>query len=218
MPADKDVTIRKRQQIDSSKKMMFISVAVAAFVLGICLVVSFFLAKQIIFHTKVIGEKQATIGTLNNNIANVKELEKNVRALEAHDGLNIVKVSERGNALQSVLDALPTEANADALGASLQRNFVGAVGGLTLESLTVDAVGEDGDEAADGSINFSLTVIGSPDKMKELLLRFERSIRVIDITSAELQAGENSLSLIIRGKAYYEPAQTVELETKVVKP
>lgn len=218
MPSEKDVTIRKRQQIDSSKKMMFLSVAAAAFVVGISLVVSFFLAKQIIFHTKVISQKQSTIGTLSSNVTNVKELEKNIRALEAHDGLNIVKVSEQGNALQSVLDALPTEANADALGASLQRNFVGAVGGLTLESLTVDAVGEEGGEVNDGSISFSLTVTGSPDKMKELLSRFERSIRVIDIASAELQAGENSLSMIIRGKAYYEPAQAVELETKVVKP
>lgn len=218
MPADKDVTIRKRQQIDSSKKTMFLSVAGVAFVVGICLVVSFFLAKQIIFHTKVISQKQSTISTLNSNISNIKELEKNIRALEAHDGLNVVKVNEQGNALQSVLDALPTEPNADALGASLQRNFVGAVGGLTLDSLTVDAANQEGGDSAEGAISFSLTVTGSPDKMKELLVRFERSIRVIDVTSAELQAGENNLSLVIRGKAYYEPAQSVELETKVVKP
>ena len=40
---NKEVAIRKRQQIDSSKKTMFIFVASAAFLAGIALVVSIFL-------------------------------------------------------------------------------------------------------------------------------------------------------------------------------
>ena len=39
---NKEVAIRKRQQIDSSKKTMFIFVASAAFLAGIALVVSIF--------------------------------------------------------------------------------------------------------------------------------------------------------------------------------
>ena len=50
MPSgEQDVAIRKRQQIDSSKKTMFIFVASAAFLAGIALVVSIFLIQQIVF-------------------------------------------------------------------------------------------------------------------------------------------------------------------------
>ena len=45
---NKEVAIRKRQQIDSSKKTMFIFVASAAFLAGIALVVSIFLVQQIV--------------------------------------------------------------------------------------------------------------------------------------------------------------------------
>ena len=62
---NKEVAIRKRQQIDSSKRTMFIAVAVVALISGIALVVSFFLVQQIIFHGKIIAEKQDTLNTIN---------------------------------------------------------------------------------------------------------------------------------------------------------
>ena len=40
---NKDVAVRKRQQIDSSRKTMFVFVAGAAFLAGIALVISIFL-------------------------------------------------------------------------------------------------------------------------------------------------------------------------------
>ena len=67
MPENKDVAIRKRQQIDSSKKTMFLFVAGAAFVSGVAIVVSFFLVRQILFHGAVVLAKQDTINTLENN-------------------------------------------------------------------------------------------------------------------------------------------------------
>ena len=54
--------------------------------------------------------------------------------------------------------------------------------------------------------------------MKELLTKFEKSIRVIDIVSAEIQAGDDNIVLNIQGRAYFEPAQVIELQSKVVKP
>lgn len=212
----KDAAIRKWQQIDASKKTMFFAVAGAAFVSGMAIVIALFLIQQITFHAKVWGAKQQTISTLRHNIDAVKELKNNVRALEANQALGLVKVKEENSPLQSVLDALPAEANADALGASLQTKFVGAVDGLSLESLTVTPSSEATD--TDTTLQFSLSVSGSPEKLKELLTRFERSIRVISISSADIQAGDGRLTMNIRGQAHYEPAQHVNLETKVVKP
>lgn len=63
---NKEVAMRKRQQIDSSKKTMFIFVASAAFLAGIALVVSIFLVQQIVFHSKILLEKQNTISRLGH--------------------------------------------------------------------------------------------------------------------------------------------------------
>ncbi len=226
MAVDKDVAIRKRQQIDSSKKTMFIFVAGAAFVVGIALVVSYFLAHQIFFHTKVIGEKYSTISQLNTNLESIKELKSKIRVLETSSALNSIKLKDDSNALQPILDALPDNANPDALGASLQNKFIGAVDGLTLEALDIHSTDSDSSNgssyntttASVPSIGFSMSVRGSADNLKKLLTMFEKSIRVIDIVSAELQANEDDLVLKIEGRAYYEPAQIVQLETKVVKP
>ena len=220
MANNNDVAMRKRQQIDSSKRTMFIAVAIAAFASGIALVVAFFLAQQIWFHGTVIAEKQSTLDTINKNLAVIDDLEGNVRALSANEALNSAKVSDESSALQVILDALPAEANSDALGASLQVRFAGTVEGLTIESLSVDTTTGDtaSSDSGGSSIGFRMSVSGTADGLKELLMKFERSIRVIELTSVEVQAGGQGLTMDVVGQAYYEPAQTVELETKVVKP
>ena len=227
---DKDVALRKRQQIDSSKRTMFIFVAVAAFVSGMALVVSFFLVQQIWFQGRVISQKQATVNTINANLKAVDGLKDNIRLLDTNEALSSVKSSDASSAVQAVLDALPTEPNADALGASLQVMFVGAIDGLTIESLSVTDPSDEGTLAASGSdsesesndpnlgIGFSMSVSGSAEQLKALLARFERSIRVIKIDSLNVEASKDSLKMDIEGRAYYQPAYDVKIDKKVIKP
>ena len=227
---DKDVALRKRQQIDSSKRTMFIFVAVAAFVSGMALVVSFFLVQQIWFQGRVISQKQATVNTINANLKAVDGLKDNIRLLDTNEALNSVKSSDDSSAVQAVLDALPTEPNADALGASLQVMFVGAIDGLTIESLSVTDPSDEGALTASGSdsepesndpnlgIGFSMSVSGSAEQLKALLARFERSIRVIKIDNLSVEASKDSLTMGIEGRAYYQPAYDVKIDKKVIKP
>lgn len=224
---NKDVAVRKRQQIDSSRKTMFVFVAGAAFLAGIALVISIFLIQQIVFHSKVIIEKQSTIFRLDKNLESVDELKKNVRVLETNSALNSVKANSENSALQTVLDALPDNPNADAFGASIKNKFVDTVEGLTLDNLSVTSPNSQGEESGDNNsesadssntLLFSLEVSGSADKLRELLTKFERSIRVIELKSFEIHTSEDKLSLTIQGVAYYEPAQKIHLEKKVVKP
>ena len=227
---DKDVALRKRQQIDSSKRTMFIFVAVAAFVSGMALVVSFFLVQQIWFQGRVISQKQATVNTINANLKAVDGLKDNIRLLDTNEALSSVKSSDDSSAVQAVLDALPTEPNADALGASLQVMFVGAIDGLTIESLSVTDPSDEGALTASGSdsepesndpnlgIGFSMSVSGSAEQLKALLARFERSIRVIKIDSLRVEASKYSLKMDIEGREYYQPAYDVKIDKKVIKP
>ena len=224
---NKDVAVHKRQQIDSSRKTMFVFVAGAAFLAGIALVISIFLIQQIVFHSKVIIEKQSTIFRLDKNLESVDELKKNVRVLETNSALNSVKANSENSALQTVLDALPDNPNADAFGASIKNKFVDTVEGLTLDNLSVTSPNSQGEKSEDNdsksadssnTLHFSLEVSGSADKLRELLTKFERSIRVIELKSFEIHTSEDKLSLTIQGVAYYEPAQKIHLEKKVVKP
>lgn len=223
----KEVAVRKRQQIDSSKQMMFIFVAGAAFLVGASAVISYFLVKQIIFHANIIAVKGGTINQIEKNIQAAEDLKGNLRVLETNEALNSVKLSENSPSLQPILDALPAEPNADALGAALQRNFIDPVGGLNISSMSIDgdiSVSEsDGDDegvsSGEAFHTFSLDVNGSLEQLQELLRRFERSIRVIQITSLEFQAGDdNQHNLKITAKVPYYQSRSVELEEKVVKP
>ena len=219
MANNKGVAIRKRQQIDSSKKTMFAFIAGAAFLAGIALVVGIFLLQQIIFHGKIIAEKQTTVSRLDKNIKSVDELKNNMRALEANTALNSVKSSEDSNALRTILDALPDRANADALGASIKNKFLDTVDGIEINSLSIDSQSEGDESAASGNtLSFSFEATADANKIKDLLTKFERSIRVIDIDSLELRINEDGrLTASVKAHAYYEPSQTVELEKKVVK-
>lgn len=218
---NKGVAIRKRQQIDSSKKTMFIFVASAAFLAGIALVISIFLIQQIVFHSKIIIEKQSTISRLDKNLKTIDELKKNIRVLDTNTALNSIKSSDESNALQTILDALPDNPNADAFGASLKNKFIDTTTGVTIQSLSVSQAGSGGESsesAPANTVSFTMEVSGPADRLKELLTKFESSIRVIDLKALEIQRNEDKLSLVVRGVAYYEPAQTVQLENKVVKP
>ena len=212
---------REVEDFDSSKKTMFIFVASAAFLAGIALVVSIFLVQQIVFHSKILLEKQNTISRLDKNLSSVDELKKNIRVLDTNTALNSIKSSSESNALQTILDALPDNANADALGASLKNKFIDTTTGVTIQNLTVAQSGSDSESSestSENAISFTMEVSGPAEKLKELLTKLEASIRVIDLKTVEIQRNEDRLSLVVRGVAYYEPAQTIQLENKVVKP
>lgn len=218
MADNKGVAIRKRQQIDSSKKVMFTFIAGAAFIAGIALVVGVFLVQQIVFRGKIIVEKQTTLSRLDSNIKSVDELKKNMQVLETNTALNSVKSSDESNALRTILDALPDRANSDALGASVKNKFLDTVDGIEINNLSVgQGVGEEV-ESSDNALFFSFEATADASKIKDLLTKFERSIRVIDIDNLELRVNEDGrLTASVRAHAYYEPSQTVKLEKKVVK-
>lgn len=206
--------MRKRQVIANSNRIMFIWVAMMSAIVGICVVVGYFLLQQIFYQTEVVSKLNETASTLSDDNQNAQVLIDNVRVLETNEALNSVKAQEDEKALQVVLDALPADANTLALGASLQQKLLVGIDGLVIDSLSVSAL----DTATnDGELPFTLTVRASgASALKELLGRFERSIRVIDIDSFSLEKSEVDYTMTIQAHAYYQPAKQVELTEEVV--
>lgn len=224
--AANDVALRKRTQIAKANRTMFIWIAVASALIGTAAVVAIFFFQQLVYNEKVLGEKLNTVTTLDKNLAAIEDLQNEVRALSANSALASAKASESEQPLQVILDALPSEANSLALGASLQQRLLtGIEGNYTLENLQVDQVsGVEvlGDSASDsdtaGQITFSFGVSGDQAALRQVLENLERSIRTIEVTSLTIEMSGNVINMRVEGRAFYEPAKTIELETIEVKP
>lgn len=224
----KNQPIRKRTQIEATNRVMFLWVAGVSVLLGFTIVGSIFLVQVILFNEKVLAEKGKTLSTLNANNKNIVELQDQVRALDANKDLISIKTPSEDKALQVILDALPSEANSLALGASLQEKLLANIDGLTLNALQVTAVAgiESLDESAvatdtltagQNEISFSFSVSGSQVALKQVLVNLEKSIRTINIVTLQIENEGQNLNMKISGKAFYEPARIVELKDKTVK-
>jgi hypothetical protein len=234
---EKTASMRKRDRIVSANRLMFLWVSGVSAVVGFAIVLSLFLGQKIIFQEKVLGEKNKTVSTLDKDVQAVPQLKDNVRVLDTNEGLKATRLKESDRPIQSVLDALPADANSTALGASLQSKLLSGINGLTLDTIKVDPVagvetdqnsGQDVVNAAplasdtgDHTISFSFTVSTSasnPDALREVLLRLEKSIRAIDVRSLAVTTQSSRLVMTASGRAFYEPARTIELKDKVVRP
>lgn len=224
-----NTAIRKRTQIIMTNKLMFLWVAGASILFGFGLVASIFLAQMSLYNEKVLAEKQKTITTLDGNIKSMPGLEDNVRALDANQLLMGLRAQPDDRAVQVILDALPSDANSSALGASIQNKLLAGIDGLSLISLQVDPVAGIESSASDNSyssgstassyaINFRFSVSGSEVALKNALLKLESSIRTIDIISLKIEGSSSQNStMTVSASAFYEPAQTIELKDKVIK-
>lgn len=227
----KDPAIRKRTQINKASRTMFLWVAVVSVVFGIALVSSIFLIQKIVFNEKVLAEKNKTVSVLAKDNANITDLEGNVRALDTNQDLINAKVSSDDQAVQVILDALPSDANSLALGASLQNKLLAGIPGLTIVSLQVDPVagveslGSDTTTQAStvpsptgaSQITFRFSVSGDETALKTALQNLERSIRTINISSLKIESQGTSRLMTVEASAYYQPARVVQLTDKVVK-
>lgn len=226
MAVTKDAALRKRQQIAKANRTMFFWVAGVSVIVGFAAVTSVFLARQMAFNNKVIGVKSNTVSTIKNNMTAVDELKDNIRALNSNQTLINLKAQPDDQALQVILDALPADANATALGSSLQNKILAEVPGLTLQTLNVSSVSAESivvdqsaiDSPVANAITFQMDVSGSAESLKELVLRMERSIRTIDITELSLEQQGGVLTLSVEGRAFYEPARVLELKDEEVRP
>lgn len=224
--------LRKRQQITHANQMMFLAIAGVSIVVGFALVLVIFLGQKIWFGEGVIAEKMRTVSTLDKNLSIVNDLEGNVRVLGSNEDLMSTQLGDSDSALQSVLDALPADANSTAMASSLQQKLLAGVDGVIIESLKVQPVNgvevssastslAQSSDAQSNTIGFSFsvsTVASNTDALREILSRIERSIRPFNITTLTVEGQGARVVMTATGLGYYEPAQKVELKDKVVKP
>ncbi|QQS21668.1 hypothetical protein IPM09_04085 [Candidatus Saccharibacteria bacterium] len=209
--------MKKRQIIANSNRTMFMWIAGMSAVLGVCAVLSIFLTQHIVYKMKVISKLNDTAATVKSNIATADELVKNVRVYESNDALNSIKARPEDKALQVVLDALPADPNALALGSSLQQNLLAGASGVNVESINVQAVVDEADSGQLGTIPLVVTVSArDANSLKDMLTRMEKSIRTIDIDTMMLEKTDEKYTMTLNAHAYYLPGVTVQLKDQIV--
>lgn len=223
-----EVGLRKRQQIASSNKAMFVWVAGASVLVAFAIVISIFLVKQIIFTERILVEKGKTVQTLSDNIKAADDLDKSVKKLRADKKLTVVRSSSSDNNLDVVIDAMPYAADEENFAASLQSALltdvsidnikVNPTSGSDTSSVVVDTttLEQVGDSQP---ITFSFKATGNSERLEDLFDRLNRSIRPIKILTLQLEsAGAGKLSASVQAATYYQPKKTLELQEKTIKP
>lgn len=224
----KTAPIRKRTQIAMTNRIMFLWVAGVSVIVGFAVVGSIFLTQMLLFNERVLQEKSKTITILKNNNSNIAPLESQVRVLDTNQNLIDSKATPTDQAIQVILDALPSDANSLALGASIQNKLLAGIPGLQILTLQVDPVVgieslysnsaiQDASAApslSQNMISLRFSVQGDATAMKKVLLNLESSIRTIDVTSLKIEGTD---TMTVQARAYYEPEIVVELKDKTVK-
>lgn len=219
---------RKREQITSANKTVFLWTMIASAAISLCLVVGYFLVKEALFNHEVYKAKIETLSTLDANIENAAELEKNVKNLIANGDLAKVKAKDSDSNYKVVLDALPVTNDSTVLGSSLLQEIL-PKSGVRVDTLTT--ISDDGEPiideetgevagSGDGSevstIPFNITVRGDYSQIQNMLEDLELSIRPMNITKITVQGSDKSLQAVVSGQSYYSSSKSVQLGTQKV--
>lgn len=227
----KNLAIRKRTQIAMANRTMFFWVAAVSVLFGFASVATIFLSQMMMFNEKVLSEKSKTIKILKDNNINVPELESKIKVLDTNEALSTSKADPNDQAIQVILDALPSEANLEALGASIQNKLLTGINNLSINSIQIDPVPGSGSSNSNSSVvnagsptsasnemSFRFSVTGDETALKQVLNNLEKSIRTIDVVSLKIEAQSEGTGIMsIQGRAFYEPVREVQLRDKTVR-
>lgn len=228
LPKNPTGGLKKRQQIDNASRSMFIWVAIAAVAVSVCVVMAQFLFQKWSYNTRVLNVKYAAADTLKKNIVNAKQLQEAVNNLVSNQDLASVKTNTDDPNTQSVLDALPSKFDPTALGTSLQQAILSrsgvAIEGITVPSdeggtstTTTDGGSVPETDATPKEMKFEITVSGSYDKIRNMMLDLERTIRPMKVTSITLNGDDSAMTAAIAGVTYYQPSKSAQIKQEVVK-
>ena len=217
----------KQLMINKANATVVVVTSVACFVVVFCLVASATLIGQLSYQNRVISKKKVALKQLKTDIQSVQSLETSYRAFSTTPQ-NILNGNPQGNGPQDgdnakvVLDALPSKYDFPALATSLEKI-------LSSQNVQIQSIEGTDDEVAQASagassspqpveIPFQVTVAGSYDSIKGVVNAFEHSIRPIKVDSMTISASsQNSLTLNVQAKTYYQPEKSLNIKKEVVK-
>lgn len=217
----------KRALIDKANSSIVGIAAIAAFVTIFSLVASKTLFSQLTYQNRVLKEKHATVARLRSDITAANQLETSYKAFTTTT-TNVINgdangTGERdGNNAKIILDALPSNYDFPALTTSIEK-LITSTNGLKITSITGtdDEVAQSANSTSSTpaavAMPFTVTVQGNYQAIQELVGKFEKSIRPIQVQSLTLTGDQTDLTMTLSAQTFYQPAKALTIGTKVVK-
>jgi Tfp pilus assembly protein PilO len=212
----------KRVQISKANTTMVVAVAVASFIVVTSLMFSKALMSQRAYQSRVIKAQKEALNQLKENIGNVDSLKSQYQAFvdqpENIIGGSSTGTGERdGDNARIVLDALPSKYDFPALATSLEK--------LLATGLTVSAISGSDDEIAQSQntetkpveVPYTIAVAGTYPAVQNFIGTLDKSIRPMHLKTLTLAGEDDKLTASITAVTYYQPAKTLNIETKEVK-
>lgn len=219
--------LKKREQIENAGRTMFVWVAVASVAVSICIVTAQFLFQKWNYNNHILSAKYKASSILQQNITTAKQLQNAVNALVSNNDLSSVKTNTDDQNTKSVLDALPSQFDATAFATSLQQAILNR-SGVSIQGINVPS--DDGTTGSTGTavatnqtdptpqeMKFDITVSGSYDQIRNMMLDLERTIRPIKVTAITLTGNDASMTATISGVTYYQLSKSVVIKQEPVK-
>lgn len=207
----------KHALIDRNNSKALAMIAIASAIVTFSLVATRSLIEVSTHRNSVISEKQKASKQLK---ANDSEIGKLIDSFKIFENLpeSVIGTSEKNSKI--VLDALPPKYDFPALATSLEK--IAQDGGYTITSIagTDNELAETDDTVSNPQpveMPFSLTVTGPYEKIKNLPVDLERSIRPIYILSMEISGSASNATMQLTAKTYYQAGKNLEVRFKEVR-
>lgn len=219
--------VKKRQQIQQANKAVFMWVAIAGVIVTIAVVLSQFMIKQLLFNLEIINRQTKTNSTLVQNAAAYTPLRTEVSKLISNKELTELRVNKGDNgdnALQVVIDAMPTADDRLGLAASIQQSVL-SKSGIRVELLSFPESALPTTETPTttsttgvSEVTFTFKANGTYDQLKKMLEDIHLSIRPISVTGLKLSGESSNMTAEVQAKTYYATPPTTDLKKETLKP
>lgn len=216
----------KKIAIDKANKTVFITVAVASFVVAFSLVASKTLLDQRAYQAKAESAKQETLDILKKNI---DESQKLTTAYQEFAGqpTNVIGGNSQGEGDRDgdnprlVLDSLPSKYDFPGLLSSVEKI-------LKDNKFKLDAIEGDDDEVAQKDaasspspqaveMPFSVTVVANGAALSPLLKVFESSIRPMQVKNIVYKYDEDDPKITVDMTSYYQSGKNFNVTEEPLK-
>lgn len=216
----------KRGLIEKSNTTIVATTSGAVFVVVFCIVASISLFGQFSYQNRVIGADKTALAQLRRDITAAQTLSTAYSAFVSTP-TNIIGGDPRGSGPQDgsnakiVLDALPSKYDYPALATALENILTGQSVQIQSITGTDDAANQASNQSSASPtpqpMPFQVVVVGNYTAIQNVVHAFERSIRPFQIRTMELSGDQSQLTLTIDAQTYWQPAQNLNIETKVVQ-
>lgn len=210
-------TSQKRVLIDKANRTVFVAFSISAAILAFSIVATRSLYTLSRHQSRVISAKKEAAKQLKANDGEIGELISSFKAFEETPE-SVLGTTEKNSKI--VLDSLPPKYDFPALAASLEKILT--EGGYSIDSIsgTDNELGEVDDDTISPTpvaVPFTLSVSGPYDKVRQLPVDLERSIRPIHIQKIALSGTATDAKVDIEAVTYYQPGKNLDVRYEDIK-